>query len=518
MFSARWVRSIIYIAGVAAFLVSRRSSAIPQPSHEVTPYSYQESLNVDSPVAPERSILHSDLSSAIAPQTSADLVDRSTIDRKRFDAAINDVEGRISKSFRIPPDLKNRVEFWLRVYTLYGSEQVIIFDELHPEIVYEVVDFTDLKNSARSKMVYAILRERRIKALVQRYRIAFERLRKYASTLEHRDNAAFKVSKKPKKSPRIPRDFPNTLELRIYTMSQPVRSHDDVRHDWTSLRKSFRVQTGQRDAIANGLPFADVWLGRMESIFESIGTPPELTRIGLVESSFNPQAVSRVGAVGIWQFMEAPAKSYLILDPARQIDERRSPLKAGIAAAKMLKDNNKILKYWPLSVTAYHSGMRPFLEVLRRKLAKSQFQGIFDPCGSRSRLGWAGQNYYSEFLAILYAEKYRDWFYGLPRTVPKTKVRMQMLSRETSLAEIAALDGFPLPAIAQLNPDVKRLDTRLPPGFFVVLPSVSDDWAVAVATNWVQLVKQLNLDRSRGRLLKKSGITASKKAKGIRST
>ena len=65
--------------------------------------------------------------------------------------------------------------------------------------------------------------------------------------------------------------------------------------------------------------------------------PKELTRIPLVESSFNNNAVSRVGAVGVWRSPGDSAREYLTVNNKLGIDERLSPFKSALAAAKMLK-------------------------------------------------------------------------------------------------------------------------------------------------------------------------------------
>ena len=43
----------------------------------------------------------------------------------------------------------------------------------------------------------------------------------------------------------------------------------------------------------------------MERIFRDEGLPVELTRLPLIESCFDVEAYSKVGAAGIWQFMPA---------------------------------------------------------------------------------------------------------------------------------------------------------------------------------------------------------------------
>jgi membrane-bound lytic murein transglycosylase D len=95
---------------------------------------------------------------------------------------------------------------------------------------------------------------------------------------------------------------------------------------------------------------------RAVKIFAKYNVPYELQMLPALESNFNAQAVSPVGAVGYWQFMPTLARDYgLHIDG--EIDERKDFTKSTIAAAKFFRDqlkyfNNDIL----LTVAAYNCG------------------------------------------------------------------------------------------------------------------------------------------------------------------
>ena len=90
--------------------------------------------------------------------------------------ALSDSDNRIDESFRVPGPLKNTVSLWLRVYTEYSSEQTVFFDKKHPEVIYEVMDFRDLKRHSRNLMAYEIVRDRQLKKHMADYRAAFASL------------------------------------------------------------------------------------------------------------------------------------------------------------------------------------------------------------------------------------------------------------------------------------------------------------------------------------------------------
>jgi membrane-bound lytic murein transglycosylase D len=150
----------------------------------------------------------------------------------------------------------------------------------------------------------------------------------------------------------------SNTELQVYNALQgPLKDgRGDVRKHARRARHEVRVQTGQRNFFAEGLQTAPRYLGVMEEIFAKHRLPVELTRLPLVESSFNKHAKSKVGAAGIWQFMENTGrKKKLIIND--EIDERKSPSKATDAAAWLLKENHMILgRSWELAVTAWNHG------------------------------------------------------------------------------------------------------------------------------------------------------------------
>ena len=83
--------------------------------------------------------------------------------------------------------------------------------------------------------------------------------------------------------------------------------------------------------------------------------PVELSVLPHVESSFNPEAYSHVGAAGIWQFIRSTGKRYMQID--HLIDERMDPFASTKAAAKLLRHNYQLTQSWPLALTAYNHGV-----------------------------------------------------------------------------------------------------------------------------------------------------------------
>lgn len=370
--------------------------------------------------------------------------------------ALSDADNRIDPAFRVPAPLRETVSMWLRIYTEYSTEQTVLFDKKHPEVVYEVMDFRDLKRKARNAMAYEIMRDRKLKKQMSDYRSAFASLTK--------------KSKRLKLTPESPKL--SLLERKIL-IATGLTDHKHSIREWGG---GFRAQTGQRDQVVKGLLAAETFFPKMEEIFEEMGVPKELTRIPLVESSFNINAHSKAGAQGVWQFMPASGKEYMKVDPALGVDERLSPLKSTVAAARLLRRNLVIAGNWPLAITAYNHGYTG-IKVLSPADRTTALDGrLFTLCSKKRRtLGYASSNYYAEFLALLHAETYKDLFFGDTSLPIAPALTFHRVNAPLSGREFATRNGIPLQDFRIFNPDVKNLNAKLPRGFYVILPGAEGE-------------------------------------------
>jgi len=104
------------------------------------------------------------------------------------------------------------------------------------------------------------------------------------------------------------------------------------------IRNHIHVYTiRQRDKFSAVLGLMDYYFPMFEDVFDSYGLPAELKYLAIIESALNPNAVSRVGATGLWQFMYSTGRMYgLTINSV--VDERRDPLRSTHAAARFIKD------------------------------------------------------------------------------------------------------------------------------------------------------------------------------------
>src|SRR5262249_2873156 len=98
-------------------------------------------------------------------------------------------------------------------------------------------------------------------------------------------------------------------DLRFWKLFENVDEKD--KFTVASRRGRLRFQAGQREQFQRGIGQSGRYLRQMEAIFKEEGMPIELTRLPFVESSFNLNARSKVGASGIWQFMRSTGRLYL---------------------------------------------------------------------------------------------------------------------------------------------------------------------------------------------------------------
>lgn len=292
--------------------------------------------------------------------------------------------GYDSSTFSTPEPLKERVQFWVDIFTKYTTSQGILHDSRHVHIVYEEVDLSSL-----DKIVYPSYR--------QRYRAEQKIIDKQKEKIKD----ILTKLEGLKSSEGLEGE-----ELRYWKMFESVDEENKFKE--ASKKGRLRFQLGQSDRFKQGIVYSGKYLKEMEEIFESHSLPKELTRLPFVESSFNIRARSKVGASGIWQFMRGTGREYMKVN--NLIDERNDPIEATIAAAKKLKSNYRSLNNWPLAVTAYNYGVYG----MKRIIEKHQSTDLFEYFGRQvtSRFGFATESFYASFLAAVEVEKNAKTYFG----------------------------------------------------------------------------------------------------------
>jgi membrane-bound lytic murein transglycosylase D len=227
-----------------------------------------------------------------------------------------------------------------------------------------------------------------------------------------------------------------------------------------------RAQRGIKERTADGLQRSGRLIAQMQQIFREKGLPLELTYLPLVESSFNLNARSHVGALGMWQFMPATGKRFLRV--TRHLDERRDPLESTRAAASLLEENYQILGNWPLAVTAYNYGAGG----LARAVAEIQSDNLVEIIREYNHRNWgfAAKNFYAEFLAAVEIASNVGRYFPDLELHPAITIHEVELAKNTSIVTVSKTTGLTRQELFEWNPALSSRTSVLPAGYRVKVP------------------------------------------------
>jgi peptidoglycan lytic transglycosylase D len=250
-------------------------------------------------------------------------------------------------------------------------------------------------------------------------------------------------------------------------LSENERDRIMTEYQLTEEDGRVRSQRGAREQFISGIKLSGKYLPQMRAIFREEGVPADLIYLPMIESAFNIHARSSVGALGMWQFMLETGKKFLHISEA--IDERKDPAAASRAAARLLKENYKILGNWPLAVTAYNHGTEGIL------------RGI-DAVGSRNLVdlireykspvfGYASKNFYAELLAVIDIAKNIGGYFPSLRPHDPVVLREFAVRREVSLAALLKPAKITQSQFFEWNPALNPNVKTIPTGYQVKIPA-----------------------------------------------
>jgi len=184
---------------------------------------------------------------------------------------------------------------------------------------------------------------------------------------------------------------------------------------------------------------------------ERRGMPVDLALLPFIESAFNPQAVSRAAASGMWQFMPATGKDFELRQNLFR-DDRRDVLASTRAALDYLQRLNNLFGDWHLALAAYNWGQGNVQRAIDRNRRAGLGTGYADlsmPDETR--------NYVPKLQAVKNIVARPDVFaVALPPLDNHPYFLSVNIDRDIDVALAARLAGLSTADFMQLNPQMNK--------------------------------------------------------------
>ena len=265
---------------------------------------------------------------------------------------------------------------------------------------------------------------------------------------------------------------PPIVRVPTFTDGEIVQRLRNMHSDVVAPRFDNIVRSYIQTYTVKNRPKTEAMLGRtamyfplFEKYLREANLPNDLKYLSVVESALDPTAVSRSGAVGLWQFMPGTGKDYGLRVSYFE-DQRRDPHRSTEAAFKYLKRLYQRFGSWELALAAYNGGPGRVNRAIRRGRSKN-FWTI------RKYLPRETRNYVPAFIAATYIMHYYEKHNLFP-LYPEKQLQITdrtMVYRKISFQEIADITDTPMEVITRLNPSyLRRVVPAKMNGCSVVLP------------------------------------------------
>ena len=227
-----------------------------------------------------------------------------------------------------------------------------------------------------------------------------------------------------------------------------------------------KVQRGISERFAAGVRRSGRYVEEMRRTFTKKGLPVELVYLPLVESSFRNDARSFRGAVGMWQFMPSTGRIYMRV--TRLVDERKDPMEATRAAARLLQNNYRKLRTWPLAVTAYNHGAAGMGRAVRR-VGTRDIATIIRRYRSRT-FKFASKNFYAEFIAAVHIMRdVEGYLPGVQFDQPVKREELR-LNKRVGVSSLLRHSHVSRNQFLEWNPALSRHASWMPAGYRLKAP------------------------------------------------
>lgn len=216
------------------------------------------------------------------------------------------------------------------------------------------------------------------------------------------------------------------------------------------IRNYINLYLRRKNQVSVMLGLAKYYFPMFEEALDKYGCPLELRYLAVIESALNPNAVSRAGATGLWQFMYNTGKMYG-LEVNTLVDDRRNPFLATDAAARHLKDlSNIFFNDWVLAMAAYNCGAGNVKKAIIRSGGKTDFWEIYNYLPRETR------GYIPAFYGAWFAMQYYDKYDICDSQAKFGQVDTVHIEKKVHLQQISTVLNIPIEELNALNPQYKK--------------------------------------------------------------
>ena len=381
-------------------------------------------------------------------------------DQSAADHLVQHHKLKCGQYFPCPDALRRRVDFWIDVYGRWRTNDAILHDAQRPHRVYKIIKGKACGTNGNTQFIKE--QKRQIRLRLERIAILIEQNKTITQAKDKHYLNMF-----PERSPAV---------LRRAT-------------------RNLRCQSGNKDGFRNALRRFGTYGPIVRRVLKDAGLHQDIQYLPFVESSYNPEAYSRVGAAGMWQIMPRTARE-LGLELNATMDERLDPEAASWAAARYLKDSKKNLtvaarskkanvsdsELTPFVITSYNYGVNG----MRRAIKKlgPDFLTVLNRYRTK-KFRVAVKNFYAGFLAARHVAQNSKRFFGSYSKGRPLRYDTIMLRSSVSIDRIRAVFGISLSRLKSLNPALTRFVwhgwREIPGGYPLRLPLRQGGWADKIA-------------------------------------
>ena len=237
----------------------------------------------------------------------------------------------------------------------------------------------------------------------------------------------------------------DTIKNRIDRLNKKTPLDIFLSSDVEKLIKKYLKN--RTDFYAKNTDKINLYFPMFEEQLQNRKIPLELKYLTIIESRLDPEAVSRVGATGLWQLMfYTGLENGLKLNS--YIDERMDPLKSTIAATKYLEKLYKIHSDWNLALASYNAGPRTISKAIKRSGGYKNYWNL------RPFLPRETANYIPSFIATMYILEYAEE-HGIDikqLTNTKPKIDTIYIKNQISFEHISSFLNISKEMIKKYNP------------------------------------------------------------------